>query len=96
MHKKIIESLKHCWKTWSTQAMELQLLRADQENKKKEGQGFYKMDEGSVTVIQDELSDDFHELTTRHTAEITKMLEEYDGNQLQLALELESYEKECL
>ena len=29
MHQKIIESLKHDWKTWSTQATELQLLRAD-------------------------------------------------------------------
>ena len=54
------------------------------------------MDETSMTIVRDELSEDFYELTTWHTTEITKMLEEYDDNQLQLALELESYEKNRL
>ena len=69
-------------------------MGADQENRTKEGQGFYKLDETSMTVVQDELSGDFYDLTTQHTTEITKLLKEYDDHQIKLILELESYEKE--
>ena len=75
MHKKIIEFV-HGWRTWSTQAVELRLFHADQENQHKEGHVFYKMYEASITMIRDDLSEDFFELMTSHMAEITKLLEE--------------------
>ena len=65
----------------------------DQEHQKKEGQGFYKLDETSMTAVRDKLSDDFYTLTTQHTTEITRLLEKYNDHQIQLALELEPYEK---
>ena len=37
MHQKIIKSLEEGWRTWPTQAAELQMFRVDQENIKKEG-----------------------------------------------------------
>ena len=46
------------WETWSAQVVELQIFRADQENRQKEGEGFYKLDEDSVPTIQDELMSD--------------------------------------
>ena len=47
------------WMQWSQQATELQILRADAENRKKAGNNFYKMDEESIVTIREELSDDF-------------------------------------
>ena len=76
------------------QAVELQLLRADQVNRKKEGQGFYKLDKNSMTIVRDELSGDFYKMTTQHRFEITTLLEEYDDHQIQLTLQLEAYEKD--
>ena len=50
MHQAITKTLDEGWKQWSVQAVELQLLRANHENKKKQGQGFFKMDEASITT----------------------------------------------
>ena len=40
--KLVNESLEKGWQTWSAQAAELQLLRADRENRKVQGKGFLK------------------------------------------------------
>ena len=53
------------------------------------------MDEESITTVRDELTGDTYELTVHHKEEINKLLEEYDDQQITLALELYSYEKEC-
>ena len=90
----ITESLENGWKTCSNQAAELQLLRAYHENKKKKGHRFLKMDEASITTVQDELAKDIYELTTHHEDEINKMLKEFDDQQITIALELDAYGKE--
>ena len=95
MHQMNIDSLANGQKTWSNQAAELQVLRADHENRKKQGQGFFKMDEASITVTWEELETDIYELTTRHKEEIHKMLEEFDDQQIATLVELDAYEKEC-
>ena len=46
--KKIKETLSRIGQAWSAQAVELHILRADAENRRKEGRGFYKMDEHNI------------------------------------------------
>ena len=72
MHQMVIDSLDKGWKTWLTQAAELQPLQADHENWKKHGQGFFKMDEASIIKVREELANDICELITQHTEEIYK------------------------
>ena len=74
----VSESLDKGWKTWSTQATELQMPRADHENPKKQGSWFFKMDETSITTVRDDLANDIYELTTHHMKEINKMLDEFE------------------
>ena len=49
--KMVSESMEKGWKTWSAQAAELQLLRADRENRKAQRQNFFKMTEEAITTI---------------------------------------------
>ena len=42
--KKVEEALGRAREEWAAQAAELHSLRADAENRRKEGLGFYKMD----------------------------------------------------
>ena len=90
----VAESLDNGWKTRSAQATELQLLSADHENREKQGQGFFKMDEATIATIQEELAHDIYELSTRHKEEITKLMEEYEDQQMATVVELDTYEKE--
>ena len=90
----ITDSLDNGQKMWSTQAIELQLLRANHKNRKKQGHGFFKMDEVSITMVRDEFANDIYELTTHHKEEINKLLEEFDDKQITIAIELDAYEKE--
>ena len=53
MQEKLEECLAAIWKEWSSQAAELQVLRADVENWAKAGDNFYKMDEESIITIQE-------------------------------------------
>ena len=48
--KMVINSLDKRWQTWSTQATELQLLRANREKWKKQGITFFKMDDETITT----------------------------------------------
>ena len=59
------------------------LYNADYENRQKTNNGFYKMDK-------------FYALAQAHFDEIRKLLEEFDYDQLQFAMELEGYEKHIL
>ena len=46
--------------------------------------------------MQQELANDIYELATSHLKEeITKLLEEFDGQQITTVVELDAYEKEC-
>ena len=70
MYENITKALRKGRKTWSVEAAELQLLHKNQENRTKEGQGFCKLDETSMKVVRDELSNDFYTLTTQHISEM--------------------------
>ena len=52
----------------------------DTENRQKEGKGFFKMDKISISMIQEDLEEDFHALTDGHTKAITTLLEEFNDN----------------
>ena len=93
MRQMITDLLDNGWKTWSNQAAELQLLRADHENRKTQGQGFFKLDETSITMVQEELANDIYKLIVHHKTEINQLLEEFDDQQIETMVELNSYEK---
>ena len=48
-----------------------------------------------TTTVQEELANDIHELSTHHKEEITKLLDEYDDQEIETTVELDAYEKEC-
>ena len=54
--KIVSEFMEKGWKTWSAQAAELQLLRADRDNQKAQGQGFFK------STIQEDIPKDFYDI----------------------------------
>ena len=62
------------WKTWSAQAAELQLLRADRENRKAQGHGFFKMMEEAISSIQEDIAKDLLDITTCHQEEINRLM----------------------
>ena len=70
--KLVTNTLDNGWKTWSTQAAELQLLHADRDNRNKYGQGFFKMSEEAITAVQEDLARDLYELAASHREEITR------------------------
>ena len=89
------DSLNEGWKTCSKQALELQLLRVDHDNRKQQGQGYFKLDEVAINTVQQELANNIYELAISHQEEIPKLLEEFDDQQITTAVELDAaYEKE--
>ena len=79
-----------------THAAELHILRADAENRRKEGRGFYKMDEASIQNLRADLTEDYHTLVKSHTTAIEKLLEDFNDDQMMFRLEAEAYERERL
>ena len=90
----INESSEKVKKEWSHQAVELQTLWADVENRKKAGDKFYKMDEESIVTIREELSEDFFALAEGHLKEFRGLVEILDDDQLDTQLQLEKYEQD--
>ena len=88
----VSESLDKGWKTWSTQATELQLLQADHENRKKQGPGFLNVDETSINMVREELANDIYELIAQHKEEINKMLDKFEDKQITTTVQLDAYE----
>ena len=89
-NQKIEEMLAHAWHEWSAEATELHVLRADIENRRKEGRAFYKMDENNINVLCEDLTEE------SHTAAIEQRLEEFNNDQVLFHLEVEPYEEERL
>ena len=89
LNRKVEETIADGWKQWLAQVAELQVLRADAKNRKKEGRGFYKMDDTSIQMICEGLTKDFHALADVHTKAIRKLLEELNDNQMLLMLDTE-------
>ena len=63
------------WSKWAQQAAELQTLQADAENRRKEGDNFYKMDAESIVTIREEFSDDFSSLVGEQLAAVRWLVE---------------------
>ena len=81
------------WKEWSQQAAELQTLQANVENRRKAGDKFYKMDEESIIIIKEELSEAFFSLAKAHLGAVRGLVEKLDEDQLETRLQLEKYER---
>ena len=54
--KKVEEAFGRAEEEWAAQAVELHILCADAENQRKEGRGFYKMDEASIQNLRADLT----------------------------------------
>ena len=76
------------WEAWAAQAAELHTYRADWENRKKEGRGFYKLSEETVATVREDLAKDYSELAERHSEELTLILEEFGEGQEELLSQL--------
>ena len=74
----VADSLDKGWKTWSAQATEWQLLRADRENKKAQGHEFFKMTEEAIFTVQEE---------------ITWLMDEFDAHDIDTSVKLDKYER---
>ena len=91
---KVEETLGRAGEACSAQAAELHILRVDAENRRKEGRGFYKMDEASIQTLRANLTEDYHALVKSHTAAIEQLLEDFNDDQMMFQLEAEAYEHE--
>ena len=78
--RKVKETLNRAGEEWAAQAAELHILCADAENRRKEGHGFYKMDEASIQNLRADLTEDYHSLAKSHTAAIEQMLEDFNDD----------------
>ena len=88
---KIEEMLARAWQEWSAQDAELHVLCADAENRRKEGRGFYKMDEDNIELLREDLTEEYHTLAKSHIAAIEQLLEEFNDDQMLFRLEAEVY-----
>ena len=80
LEKRIEESSTTIWNAWSTQAVELQMFRADHKNRQKTGKWFYRMDEQSINTMREDLTKNFYTLAQSHSDEIRKLLEKFDDD----------------
>ena len=81
---------------WAAQAAELHILRTDAENRRKEGRGFYKLDEASIQTLRADLTEDYHALVRSQTAAIEQLLEELNDEEMRFRIEAEAYAQENL
>mgnify|MGYP000067080054 FL=1 len=58
------------WEAWAAQTAELHTYRADWQNRKKEGRGFYKLSDETVTIVREDLAKDYRELVEQHSEEL--------------------------
>ena len=96
LNRRVEEAFQRAGEEWAAQAAELHVLRADAENRRKEGRGFFKMDEASVQNLRDDLTEDYLSLVKSHTAAIEQLLEDFNDDQMGFRLEAEALEQENL
>ena len=70
------------------------MLRADAENRRKEGDEVYILDKESIEAIKDELSDDFISLADEQRVAVRQLVAQLDDDQLDNQLRFEKYERE--
>ena len=64
------EALHKGWAGWTKHVAELHTFRADQENRLKEGKGFYKLNEESITAVHKVLAADYQTLADHNSEEV--------------------------
>ena len=69
-------------------------MRADVENRRKDGENFFKMDAESIVTIREELSDAFLSLAGEQLAAIRQLVEQLDDDQLETELQFQEFERE--
>ena len=69
------------------------MLRANAENRRKEGNEFYKLDRESVAVKED-LAEDFLALPHGQVVVVQRLVAQLDDDQLDNQVRFEKYEKE--
>ena len=74
-------TLDNGWAAWAPQVAELHTYRADGENRRKEGRGFFKLNDKSVATIRVELAHNYQALENQHSEELAKLLEEFHESQ---------------
>ena len=92
--KMVNESIDKGWKTWSAQAAELQLLRADRDNRKAHGQGFFKMTEEAISTVQEDIAKDLYEIAACHREEVSRIMQEFDKHDVDTVVQLDNLESE--
>ena len=70
------------------------MLRVDAENRRKDGNDFYKIDSESIIAIREQLSDDFLSLAGEQLVAVRRLVEQLDDDQLDTQLRFERYEWE--
>ena len=96
LNRRVEEAFQRAGEEWAAQAAELHVLRADAENRRKEGRGFFKMDEASVQNLREDLTEDYLSLVKSHTAAIEQLLEDFNDDQMVFRLDAEALEQESL
>jgi myosin heavy subunit len=92
--KMIDESLAQGWKLWTAQAAELQLLRADKNNRQVQGAGFFKMAQKDIDNIQEDIMKDMDEIAAFYREEIQRIMQEFDKNDIGTSVQLDKIEAE--
>ena len=92
--KMIDESLEKGWKLWSAQAAELQLLRADRNNRQVQGPGFFKMAQKDIDTIHEDIIKDMDEIAAFYREEIQRIMQEFDKHDIGTSVQLDKIEAE--
>ena len=66
----------------------------DQENSRKNGHNFYKLDEESMGTVRANLTEGYNVLVVRHIEKVMQLLQAFNEDQIDFALEMEVYETE--
>ena len=70
------------WSKWENHVADLQFLRADAENRKKDGDEFYTMTKEDFTAMKDELANDFVALVEEQIAIVRQRVAQLDDDRL--------------
>ena len=92
--KMIEESLDKGWKIWSAQAAELQLLRADRDNRRVQGPGFFKMAQKDIDTVHEDITKDIDEIAGFYKEEIHRIMQEFDKHDIRTSVHLDKIEAE--
>ena len=88
------ESIDKGWKTCLAQAAKLQLRRAERDNRKAQGQGFFKMTEEAISTVQEDIAKDLYDMAVGHREEDSRIMQEFDKHDVNTTVQLDNLEVE--